>query len=281
MGFIGDLFTGAGEDLTVQNKFRGQMPDIQTFDFVPAVQQSFGDIYETRNRQDELAVDLRNAMAGIGPDPAQAEYQKNLNQIAAQQAGAISSAKGISPGLAAQLIARQSGQVMQQGAADAAIRRAQQQIDARNALQNLYNQQAGSAVSAQQNVFGAQAAQNQAINTGSLGAQGLTAGAMGQNAQAANERTGGLLGGVGSALGSILKINQGGIVPDAPGPEVAGDHVANDKVMAMLSPGEIVVPRSLVDDPEAAKKFIEQLKKAEKKGKVTYNDVLKAKRGAA
>lgn len=71
------------------------------------------------------------------------------------------------------------------------------------------------------------------------------------------------------SLGSALKA--GGKVPGKA--KKSGDHPANDTVHAMLSPGEIVIPRSLVDDPERAKKFIEQIK-----GRKSYGDVLKAKK---
>lgn len=78
---------------------------------------------------------------------------------------------------------------------------------------------------------------------------------------------------------SMLK---GGMVPGKA--QVAGDSYANDKVPAMLSPGEIVVPRSKADDPEAAKQFIEAVKEhhGKKKGKEngSYEKVLQAKRKA-
>jgi hypothetical protein len=37
--------------------------------------------------------------------------------------------------------------------------------------------------------------------------------------------------------------------------EVKGDDLKNDKVPAMLSPGEIVVPRSKASDPDKAAQF--------------------------
>lgn len=39
---------------------------------------------------------------------------------------------------------------------------------------------------------------------------------------------------------------------------VPGDHPMNDTVDADLSPGEIVIPRSIASDPNAAKKFVEE-----------------------
>ncbi|MFN6139460.1 MAG: hypothetical protein ACK480_13310, partial [Planctomycetota bacterium] len=40
-----------------------------------------------------------------------------------------------------------------------------------------------------------------------------------------------------------------------------GDHPENDIVPAMLSPGEIVIPRSKAKDPKAAAKFAEAIAK--------------------
>jgi hypothetical protein len=60
---------------------------------------------------------------------------------------------------------------------------------------------------------------------------------------------------------------KGGEVPGkAP---VKGDHPANDVVHAKLSPGEMVIPRSVVEKgPDAVKKFVELLskRKSSKKG---------------
>jgi len=72
--------------------------------------------------------------------------------------------------------------------------------------------------------------------------------------------------------------DDGGIVPGVA--SVEGDHPANDKVPAMLSPGEVVVPRSKAQDPEKAKEFIKTLQ-AQKKAKTRtggYGDVLASQR---
>jgi len=43
---------------------------------------------------------------------------------------------------------------------------------------------------------------------------------------------------------------KGGLVPGSA--SVAGDSLLNDKILAMLSPGEAIVPRSVMDDPQLA-----------------------------
>ena len=51
---------------------------------------------------------------------------------------------------------------------------------------------------------------------------------------------------------------EGGVVPGEP--EVEGDSLQNDKVPALLSPGEIVVPRSAASDEEEYMKFMQEAK---------------------
>ena len=56
-----------------------------------------------------------------------------------------------------------------------------------------------------------------------------------------------------------LMMKAGGVPGNA---SHAGDNYANDKVPAMLSPGEVVVPRSVIaDGPKAAAHFVEQASK--------------------
>jgi hypothetical protein len=70
--------------------------------------------------------------------------------------------------------------------------------------------------------------------------------------------SGGGAEGAGGGMGETpMMAAQGGLIP--------GDHKQNDVVPAMLSPGEIVLPRSIVQSPEAAaqaKAFVEAIKKS-------------------
>lgn len=74
----------------------------------------------------------------------------------------------------------------------------------------------------------------------------------------------------------------GGAVP-MPGAPVPGDHPANDTVPAMLSPGEIVLPRSVAMDPDApdeAAAFVEAIKAGESGGTPrSYGELLEIQRG--
>lgn len=58
------------------------------------------------------------------------------------------------------------------------------------------------------------------------------------------------------ALGGLIS---GGRVPGTP--QVKGNSIKNDKVPALLSPGEVVVPRTSASDPEKAKEFIDHIMK--------------------
>lgn len=86
--------------------------------------------------------------------------------------------------------------------------------------------------------------------------------------------------GIGNSVNSAFKMlaaKSGGKVPGKA--NVSGDSKENDVVPTLLSPGEIVVPRSKAKDPEMAKEFIEALKKSKEKkegGGAGYSKVLKA-----
>ena len=70
--------------------------------------------------------------------------------------------------------------------------------------------------------------------------------------------------GIGSGIGNSIKdiakmfMTGGGQVPGSA--QVSGDSPKNDTVPAMLSPGEVVVPRSVASDPDAARDFIAHVK---------------------
>lgn len=65
-----------------------------------------------------------------------------------------------------------------------------------------------------------------------------------------------------------LMMKAGGVPGSAAHP---GDNYANDKVPAMLSPGEVVVPRSVIaDGPKAAAHFVEQASKDKNYNAETY-----------
>lgn len=136
-------------------------------------------------QQQSLANQLQSQSLGQGPNPAQEQYKQNVNAGTQAAAGTISSQKGISPALAAELMARQQGSANQNAAGSAAVLQAQQQLAAQQqlgaqqaAMQGIAQNQIGQRQASQQLLQGQQAgmqglAQNQ-INQQVAGATGLT-----------------------------------------------------------------------------------------------------------
>lgn len=277
MGFItqavGDVFGGAADDLTKKNDFRAGLAPIEKQNLMPMLDEQYGALTDVQAQQQALANMLSGQAAGGGPNPAQAQFQQNAAQNAAQAGAAIGSQKGINPALAARLIMQQQAAAGQGIAGQAATLRAQQQLEAQKNLQTQQANMAGSALNAQQILQGAQASQNNAalgnyssanqINAGitSANTQDVNKTMMGMMSGASSAMAGGASGGGGKYAGGPITIadalKNGGMVPGVP--TVPGDSPKNDTVHAMLSPGEIVIPRSLVDDPERAKRFIEEI----------------------
>lgn len=81
--------------------------------------------------------------------------------------------------------------------------------------------------------------------------------------------------GGGGGGGGIMKMlpmlamlaSEGGKVPGKA--KVKGDSPKNDTINAKLSPGEIVIPRSIAHDPKQAAKFIEEQNKKDLHGRLT------------
>lgn len=210
---------------------------------------------EARKQQAGLAQALQQQYAGTGPNAAMGAMQRGTEEAIKRSASALASQRGINPALAQRLSSQQAAQQTQEAAQQGAILQAKQQQEALGGLQNVYGQMG-----------------QQALGQYGYAQQALTA------QEAANQKmmgqlAGGVMQGAG-ALGAKL-FAEGGKVPGKA--EVPGDSYANDKVPAMLSPGEIVVPRSKSQDPDKAKEFIDHIMgEGEEEGdkEVTYADVL-------
>lgn len=227
----------------------------------------------------------------------QATGQNVANQAAlmAGQRGA-----GANAGLLSRQIANQRAATEQQAAGQGATLQAQQQLAALQALQSQQAQlanTAGQQVGQQQQGLGQfiqgasanQSAINNQINSQNQANVGMQSNINNANAgiasgNAANQAklVGGLIGGAGAALGmahggSVPSYASGGMTPQSfigrcaqgysdggkvPGKaEVFGDSQKNDTVPANLSPGEIVIPRSILQgsDPiQGAAAFVAQ-----------------------
>lgn len=91
------------------------------------------------------------------------------------------------------------------------------------------------------------------------GGQAGVAGHQADQSTATGNQQMGLYGSLIGAGGEVLAAADGAVVPGHA--EVPGDSPRNDKVHAMLSPGEVVVPRSVAPHPEMVKRFVQHLMK--------------------
>lgn len=137
-----------------------------------------------------------------------------------------------------------------------------------NALSGQYNQQANAQQqSANQNMAFIGSLAGSAMQAAAGGAGGAGAGAGGASGAMASPNLN-LANGSNPystyknpfmAHGGKVCMTEGGEVPgEAPFP---GDTEANDIVEANLSPGEVVIPRTVADDPNAAMDFLMRIKK--------------------
>lgn len=259
MAFIDDI-SGA---LTPQTNTKFDQATFDQSSYAQAIAEAQARASQTYGQQQQLGDALRAQAAGQGPNPAQAQYQQNVNQAAQQAAGMARSQRGISPALAARMAALGLGSAQQNAAGGAATLQAEQQLGAQSQLAGLYGQQAGAAGQQLATASGAQSAQAGHQISSQQYAQGLTAHAQEVNAAAEQKTLGGITSGLSSAA-MMLAAAYGAVVPGRAA--VDGDSERNDTVPAMLSPGEVVIPRSAADDPEKAKAFVEAIKRSKPQG---------------
>lgn len=178
----------------------------------------------------------------------QQQAQQAMAQLASQQVGQQAQAQG-------QMI--QGSQGLQQNLLSGIQGQNNAQVS-NMAQQNQYNaQMAQGNAAAQRGMFGR-----------ALGAASLAAGPIGgvisglwsnaQNTARMNQLANGgeVQGGPASAVGKhMLNMQRGGHVPGKA--QVAGDSPKNDTVPAILSPGEVVIPRSIMQGKDAPKKAAE------------------------
>lgn len=243
--------------------------------------------------------------------------QNVANQAAlmASQRGA-----GANAGLLARQAAQQGAAIQQQAGGQGAVLQAQQQLAARQQLgaqqqamqQGNLGQQAAS-TSLLGAASGAQNAQNNTSVANYGMQQGINAGIEQKNAEGKSKGIGGILGGIAGAAGSLLGFAEGGEIPagrthlpdhihdvakfyhpeyssmpsnylsggQVPGQgDVQGNSIKNDVVPAMLSPKEIVLPRTVTmapDAPQRAAAFVQHLMDREDAQK-GYSKVAETKR---
>ena len=222
---------------------------------------------EIYSSQRDLASALVGQMQGTGPNPAQTQFLMNQQSNLANAQGLIASQRGLNPALAARMGSNASVKANQDAGLGAALLQQQQQLQATNALGNVYGQmQAGNL------------GQQQLYNQANLGTAGMNQQTMAQNAAVRGQVTGSLMNSAGSAAtAGAGGAAHGALVKGKA--KVQGDSPENDTVPIMAPRGEIVIPRSKANDPEKAKEFVAHLlkengKKSDSK-KSEYTEVLK------
>ncbi len=270
---IGGIFGAGGQG--------GSFTAQQSPDLVNGIAGSTAAVNGVYGQQQNLAAQLQQQMLGQGPNLANALLHQANNQNIAQSAGLMASQQGINPALAAKQGANMAGQLGQQSAAQASTNRMQQQLGAQQQLGGVYNQMANQQLGLNQTQEQALGQQN---NVNSNMAQA--------NMQGQQKGMSGLLGGAASVLGlanggmvpehlqaMAQHLGYGGQLAEAGGhvaannsdqkAEVSGDSLKNDKIPAMLSEHEIVIPREVAmaeDAPEKAAEFVAKIKGKKKGG---------------
>ena len=258
--------------------------------FRGAEQETFGALGASKAvgaEQAQLAEALRAQAEGRAPSLAAMQYAQALEQSQAAAQSQIASARGLSPAQAQRLMLTQQAASRAGAASQSAQLRLQEQQAAQAALGNLLGQRR------QQELLGGQLAAGLYGTAGGLGMQQSLAQAQldqrtnellkaaadaerAGNAQLASAILGAVAAGGQIAVGAA---KGGGSAPAAPvaaarGREMIreipgkakfkGDTRSNDTVPALLSPGEIVLPRSIAqaeDAPDKAKQFVSAIKK--------------------
>lgn len=258
-------------DITVPG---AEMPGEYQTGFRRGQQLGFGELESARavgEEQRRLAEALRAQAEGRAPSLAAMQYAGALEASQAAAASQLASARGLSPAAAQRLLMTQQAAARQGAAGKSAELRLQEQQMAQGNLAAVLAQQRQQALLTGQTAggLGAQAG-TMGLSQQQLEQQRLLA-ESGMEAQERQQRfaaTAGAAQGIGTGLvGGLMKASGGEIKGRA---KFNGDTRTNDTVPALLSPGEIVLPRTVAQDeeaPEKAKKFVEAIKSRKKTGK--------------
>lgn len=238
------------------------------------------------DQESALIAQLLQQSQGQGPNPALLQLKQQTDANNAAATGQIASAGGMSPALRQRQIleAQQAGN--QREAGQGARLQAEQQLGAENMLgSNISNQRAQNNAQAFPVIQGVMSGASSALGQGSTGSGGGGNGdtALPSDADGIMEYRGGqvpagyaqggavqmmaggglLQNGVSSYLPMLAALlAHGGPVPGQA--KVPGNSPRNDIVPAQLSPGEIVLPRTVTkakDAPEKARAFVQAIRR--------------------
>lgn len=264
--------------------------------------------------QNSVYNQLQGVTNGTGPNPAQAMLNQSTGQNVANQAALMAGQRGAGAnvGLLARQAAETGANTQQNAVGQAATLQANQSLNALGQQSGIANNQASNQIGAVGNYnTAAQGEQGQLL--GSINAQNNANVANTGNMNNANQsmastnanNTKGAIGGVANALGSAAGLfYEGGTIPShfkemhkiyhgkemmmksggtIPGKSaVKGNSPKNDTVPVMASPGEVMLPKSVMEskDPaSAASKFVAALLK--KEGKTNHESDFREALGRA
>lgn len=294
MGFVTDALGLSTRD-PQQSNFKvdpiGSRIQLDQTDYNASLQQA---INRSQNFQDadynKLISALQSQASGSGPSVAQEMLGRSLDKNIGAAASMASSQRGTNPALAARMAMNAQQQAMTDTSGQMAALRAQEMLSAQNQLGGVLGQR-GALQNQNLSTLGNLSNQyNQLQLQNALGAQGMTMQNQQFNTEMARENERNRQKQIGTLYDNMMKAGSmalggggggGGFggIPTGPGGKmsgaamaegglVPGDHPSNDIVPAMLSPGEIVLPRSVTQAPDAAKRamaFVEAIKNS--KGK--------------
>jgi len=272
-GLTGGLVGGLTDEAGLENKYQGVLTPEQKQQMVQALMQQQQNLQGVNNNQNQLAQVLQAQQKGQGPSVANLQLKEAMDKNAAMGAGQVASQKGINTGLAQRLINQNTSNIQQSTGGQGALLRAQEQQQATANLGNLYNQMGTMGIDNQRSLAGI-------INP----AQQVEADSAAQNSKQRSQMAGGVLNSLGGMGSAAAGGGKGGAAAAAHGALIGGlaphpgDNKKNDIVPAMLSPGEIVIPRTKAGDPDKAKEFVAALLSEKRKKETSYSDVLKAKK---
>lgn len=219
---------------------------------------------QTRGQQQQLANSLFGTLSGKTPSVAEQQLNQTTQGNVAN-AYAMAAASG-NPAMARQA-ANNAASINQQAVGQGAMLRGQEIQGAQGLLGNVLSGTRSQDIGANQQggLLGLQSLQGlSGINQQMLQARENLESQQ-QNAfygTAGHSIGSQMLGAISSAGSAALSaLAHGGVVP---GYAKGGDSYKNDKVHAMLSPGEVVLPRSVTksaDAPDKAKRFMEAIRK--------------------
>lgn len=243
MGFIKSLVTGQ------PNTFSAKQAPLDEASYADAIKKAQANALAVNPQQQDLADALRAAAAGGGPSVAEQQLRRTTGENVQRTAGLVASQRGMNPALAARIAAMAGANANQEAAGQGATLHAQEQVAARAQLGDVLSGMQSGATSLAGTTGSLQNNQNATRVQNVLGTNQVNAGVARDNAQFEGAVLGGLAGGAGAAMGKAAMKAEGGEIPGRP--ETSGDSYRNDTVPILASPGEIVVPRSIAQAPDA------------------------------